>query len=182
MNDMIAAIPGNHAENYAEELVCTFEEVGPYLLNTLFRLIGNYSDAQDASQETFLKCWRARTSATRVRDMRAWIFRVGINTVRDAQRCAWRRRALPLAFACGRPASEASPGKNLEEREDLDLLHRAITHLRVDERAVFLLRQNDGLSYAEIARLRNSPVGSVKTHMRRALTKLRRALRDTKAD
>ena len=44
-------------------------------------------------------------------------------------------------------------------------------------RAVFLLRQNDNLPYGEIARLRCSPIGTVKTQMRRALARLRQALR-----
>jgi RNA polymerase sigma-70 factor (ECF subfamily) len=50
--------------------------------------------------------------------------------------------------------------------------------LRPEEQAVFLLRQNGDLTYEEIAELRRSPVGTVKTQMRAALQKLRRVLKD----
>jgi len=172
------APPRSRGESSGEELVRIFGELGPKLLNTLFCLLGNYADAQDASQDTFLKCWRARTSAAPVRDMPAWIFRVGLNTARDTLRSAWRRRVRTLeADACFHAAAEGSTAQIAEENEKLDLLRHAIMQLHLEDRAVFLLRQNDHLTYDEIARLRNSPPGSVKTRMRRALAKLRVALR-----
>ena len=68
------------------------------------------------------------------------------------------------------------PAQPLEEREDLDRLRRAILDLRSEEKEVFLLRQNGGLTYEQIAEIRNSPVGTVKTQMRAALQKLRKIL------
>jgi RNA polymerase sigma-70 factor (ECF subfamily) len=50
--------------------------------------------------------------------------------------------------------------------------------LRPDEKEVFLLRQNAGLTYEEIASLRSSPVGTVKTQMRSAVAKLRQTLQE----
>ena len=49
-------------------------------------LVSNYADAQDASQHTFLKCWRAGVWTPEVRNLRAWIFGVGLNAARDLQR------------------------------------------------------------------------------------------------
>jgi RNA polymerase sigma-70 factor (ECF subfamily) len=177
LNSMPAA-PRSGADISSEELVRTFCELGPKLLNTLLCLLGNYADAQDAVQNAFLKCWRARASTAGVRDVRAWIFRVGINAARDARRSAWRRRSKPLEEnASLHISAEPSPARLAEDNEKLRLLDHAISQLRVEERAVFLLRQNDLLPYDEIARLRNSPIGTVKTQMRRALAKLRVALR-----
>jgi RNA polymerase sigma-70 factor (ECF subfamily) len=178
MNDVLppSAMPMD-ADISGEEFVRVFRELGPHLLNTLFCLLGNYADAQEASQDTFLKCWRARTSAGPVRDVRAWIFRIGINTARDTQRSAWRRRSRPLTAASwSRPAVTASPSKILEEKEDFELLQNAVMELHPDDREVFLLRQNDCLPYTDIARMRNSPSGTVKTQMHRAMAKLRLAL------
>jgi RNA polymerase sigma-70 factor (ECF subfamily) len=62
----------------------------------------------------------------------------------------------------------------MEEKETLDRLRRAIMDLRPDEKEVFLLRQNGELTYDQIAEIRGSPVGTVKTQMRAALQKLRR--------
>jgi RNA polymerase sigma-70 factor (ECF subfamily) len=52
----------------------------------------------------------------------------------------------------------------------------ALLDLRQEEKEVFLLRQNGGLTYEQIAEVRNSPVGTVKTQMRAALQKLRKVL------
>jgi RNA polymerase sigma-70 factor (ECF subfamily) len=177
MSDAIS-IPSGNAEAAGEEFARIFSQHGPHLLKKLSCLLGNHADAQDASQDAFLKYWRARTSAVPLRDVRAWLFRVGINGARDTQRSAWRRRLRSLDSAVLNAASGDSPARILEEKEDLDRLNRAMMQLPADEQAVFLLRQNDRLPYHEIAGLRNSPVGTVKTQMRRALAKLRQALRD----
>src|SRR5437763_1216902 len=79
-----------------EEFVRAFNEVRAELVSTLFFLLGNHEDAQDAAQDAFLKCWRARDGLGDVRNVRAWIFRVGLNAAKDLQRSAWRRRAKPL--------------------------------------------------------------------------------------
>ena len=71
---------------------------------------------------------------------------------------------------------DAAPGEQLEEQEDLARLRAALLGLRPDEKEVFLLRQNGGMTYEEIAELRKAPIGTVKTQMRTALQKLRRVL------
>ena len=55
-------------------------------------------------------------------------------------------------------------------------LRAALLDLRPDEKEVFLLRQNGGFTYEEIAEIRKAPVGTVKTQMRTALQKLRKVL------
>jgi RNA polymerase sigma-70 factor (ECF subfamily) len=162
-----------------EDLVCAFNEVRVELVSTLFYVLGNYEDAQDAAQDTFLKCWRNREGIGEVRNLRAWIFRIGINAAKDLQRNAWRRRARPLIGPSTLVEThDAGPVKSAEEREATERLQRAILNLRPEEREVFLLRQNGCLTYEEIAQLRRSPVGTVKTQMRAAAAKLRQVLRE----
>ena len=152
-----------------------FQEVRPELVSTLFFLLNNYEDAQDAVQEAFLKCWRFRRRLTRVRNLRAWIFRVGLNAAKDLQRSAWRRRVKPLLGEETMPSVEGlSPAHDLENRECLQQLRDALMHLRPEEKEVFLLRQNGELTYEQIAEMSNRPVGTVKTQMRSALQKLRK--------
>ncbi len=74
------------------------------------------------------------------------------------------------------PDSAAAPTHLLEHKESLERLRQAILHLRQEEKEVFLLRQNGDLTYEQIAEIRNSPVGTVKTQMRSALQKLRKVL------
>jgi RNA polymerase sigma-70 factor (ECF subfamily) len=174
-----AATSGGAVELSAEMFVCAFNEVRAELVSTLFFVLGNQEDAQDAAQDAFLKCWRTRQGLTEVRNMRAWIFRVGLNAAKDLQRNAWRRRSRPMGSEVNpeAPATQ-SAADALEEKEALDQLRRALKELRPEEQAVFLLRQNGDLTYEEIAELRQSPVGTVKTQMRSALQKLKRVLKE----
>ncbi|MBX9582897.1 MAG: RNA polymerase sigma factor, partial [Gemmataceae bacterium] len=77
-------------------LVALFHQVRDELVSTLLYLLGNPDDAQDAAQEAFLKCWRARHTLPDVQNLRAWVFRVGLNAAKDFQRSAWNRKARPL--------------------------------------------------------------------------------------
>ncbi len=162
-----------------EVFVCTFNEVRSELVSTLYFLLGSHDDAQDAAQDAFLKCWRTRSSLKEVRNMRAWIFRVGLNAAKDLQRNAWRRRSKPLPENGSLDASvEIDPANSLEEQETLEQLREALLELREEEQAVFLLRQNGSFTYEEIAEMRRCPVGTVKTQMRAAVQKLRRVLQE----
>jgi RNA polymerase sigma-70 factor (ECF subfamily) len=164
-----------------ETLVGQFHAVRDELLSTLMYLLGNREDAQDAAQEAFLKCWRHRQQLKEVRDLRAWIFRVAINTARDYQRSAWYRKTRPLPEdEVMLPGYGAWAEQQVEDQETLDRLRRAIACLRPEEKEVFLLRQNGELTYEQIAEIRDVPVGTVKTQMRAALMKLRQVLNPTR--
>src|SRR5579871_3424950 len=160
-----------------QALVRAFNELRDELVSTLLFVLGNRDDAQDAAQEAFLKCWRNLDDLAKVQNLRAWIFRVGLNTAKDMQRSAWNRRAKPLGEDTMLASRENSPGEIYEDQEQLERLRRAIQDLRAEEKEVFLLRQNGGLTFDQIAEIRGSPVGTVKTQMRSALQKLRKVLR-----
>jgi RNA polymerase sigma factor (sigma-70 family) len=158
-------------------LVRAFNDLRDELVSTLMFVLGNRADAQDAAQDAFLKCWRTRSGLSAVQNLRAWIFRVGLNAAKDLQRSAWRRRARPLLGEAAMFADRTEePSRSLENREDVGRLRAAITNLRPEEKEVFLLRQNGGLTYEQIAEIRSAPIGTVKTQMRTALQKLRKVL------
>jgi RNA polymerase sigma-70 factor (ECF subfamily) len=158
-------------------LLRTFTDLRDELVSTLCFLLGNADDAQDVAQEVFLRCWRTQEGLPEVQNLRAWIFRVGLNAAKDLQRSAWRRRVKPLLGADAMPTTDsASPLSGLEDKERLHQLRQALLHLRPEEKEVFLLRQNGDLTYEQIAEMYDRPVGTVKTQMRAALQKLRRIL------
>jgi RNA polymerase sigma-70 factor (ECF subfamily) len=158
-------------------LLAAFNELRDELVSTLLFLLGNRDDAQDAAQEAFLKCWRTRAGLPDVQNLRAWIFRVGLNAAKDMQRSAWHRKAKPLLGEDTMLVDRAAdPGQAVADQDDLIRLRRALVGLRTEEKEVFLLRQNGGLTYEQIAEIRHSPVGTVKTQMRAALMKLRKVL------
>jgi RNA polymerase sigma-70 factor (ECF subfamily) len=164
-------------ETSADLLLRTFTALRDELVSTLWFVLGNREDAQDVAQEAFLRCWRTQESLPEVQNLKAWIFRVGLNAAKDVRRSAWRRRVKPLLGAESMPIVESTPPtRNLEEQESLAQLRQALLHLRPEEKEVFLLRQNGELTYEQIAELHNRPVGTIKTQMRSALQKLRKVL------
>jgi RNA polymerase sigma-70 factor (ECF subfamily) len=164
-------------EEEEDGLVVAFNEVRGKLFGKLYAMLGNYADTQDALQLAFLHCWRARARVGEVHNLRAWIWRVGLNAGRDLRDLVWRRRAKPLdvieTTACCRGTS---PADALVNQERLERLRAALVHLRPEERDILLLRQNGELTYEEIGQQRGIPVGTAKTLMRKAVHKLRRVL------
>src|SRR3954470_15886882 len=189
MNRPGASVVAPEANNAAEAppspgevLLRTFNALRDDLVSTLWFVLGNQEDAQDVAQEAFLRCWRTREGLPEVHNLRAWIFRVGLNAARDLQRSAWRRRVKPLPGVEAMPMVDSTPpAQALEDQEALQQLRAALLHLRPEEKEVFLLRQNGELTYEQIAELHNRPVGTVKTQMRSALQKLRKVLNPTRA-
>lgn len=179
--------PVSDDDALAEQLERVFRDARGELLGTLFHLVGNRDDACDALQETFLKCWRNRHQIPQLDHLKAWVFRIALNTGRDVRKTAWnrRRRSLPdhagaseeQVMSNARPSrSTAPPDAALLQAEELARLRVAISQLRAEEQEVFLLRQNGGLSYPEIAAATRLPLGTVKTRMRAAIGQLRLAV------
>lgn len=147
------------------------------LLGTLYYLVGNLEDARDALQDAFVKCWRHRETVPQIDNLKAWIFQIALNTGRDLRGAAWRRKRAPLAGGEAVLVSAvAKPDGDMEHREQLEQVRKALFELRPEEQEVFLLRQNGELTYDQIADSMGLPVGTVKTRMRLALGKLRTAL------
>jgi RNA polymerase sigma factor (sigma-70 family) len=160
-----------------ERLEGVFSRHQDELLGMLYYLLGNIEDARDALQETFIKCWRNRQGVAEIRNLRAWVFRIAVNAGRDLRSTAWRRRRKPLDNGEATVvAHDHGPEADATRREQLALIRQALLGLRPEEQEVFLLRQNGAMTYDQIAQSINIPIGTVKTRMRLALTKLRAAL------
>src|SRR5262249_26513750 len=101
-----------------EQLLATFTQLPDELVSTLAYVGGNRADAPDAAQEAFLKCWRAREAVPDIHNLRAWIFRIGLNAAKDYQRSAWSRRSRPLPEDdLMIPARDDAPGTAMEDQE-----------------------------------------------------------------
>ncbi len=161
-----------------EKLELLFDSAHSELLGTLFYCVGNLHDAHDALQETFLKCWRHREQIDEVQNLRAWVFRIALNTGRDCRKTAWNRRRQPIAEETLMVSTTDSPESRLVRDEQLQTLRCELMKLRDEEREVFLLRQNGDLTYDQIATAMSVPVGTVKTRMRSAIAQLRQAVGD----
>lgn len=171
-------VEDDRATDPAERIERAFARHQKELLGTLYHLIGNVEDAQDALQEAFVKCWRHREEIAHVECLRAWIYRVVLNTGRDLRQSAWKRkrRSMDEPTAETLKSSADDPATDTIRREEVAQLRQALLDLRPEEKEVFLLRENGDLTYEQMAEALGIPVGTVKTRMRTALARLRGVL------
>ncbi len=156
-----------------------------YLL--CLRLLRDEDEANSATQDAFFKAYRAigKTEFAAVDDATRWITRIAVNTCLDRLRSKrwqfWRKRPakdteetiLKLAPSTDPGALDRVCGREIELR-----LAKAVEKLSLRQRAVFTLRHYEDKSLEEIARTLDLDVGSVKSHLSRALVKMRCELKD----
>lgn len=135
----------------------------------LRRLLGNDAEAEDLTQETFLRVIRALPRYRPDGKEAAWIFGIARNLASNRRRDSARRPA-PVGDLPETPSTEAP---SLELREALDALPDL-------DRDCFLLRETGGLGYAEIAASCAITEGAVRSRIHRARGALRAALAGTR--
>ena len=178
-----AAYDEQPAQELERQLVELFESHAEEWHGLALNLLAErHDDAAEVVQEAFVRCWLRRETLHDVKNLRGYIATTIANLSRDVYRRRKSRPMVPLITDEGNhdgshPATEApAVSAALEHDETNERLRVAISELSVDERDVFLLRQNAEMSYGEIAEALGLPEGTVKTRMRRALSRLRQAL------
>jgi len=146
------------------------------LYRHILGLVGDPAQAQDLTQDTFLKVFTA-LPGTRDPVLPAWLYRIATNTARDALR--HRRRLTWVPFAPGDDDRLPAPDRDLPTHlAEHEAVRHALARLTPPQRACLLLRARDGLSIAEIAHaLRLSP-RNVKMTLYRAKGRFRAAYID----
>jgi RNA polymerase sigma-70 factor (ECF subfamily) len=167
------------------ELVRRYERP---IFSLVYRMVRNREQAEDLSQETFVKALNAIESYRPEYKFSSWIFKIANNVAIDHL----RRRELDTLSLDGSPhaltpeavqATALQLGDRqetaLEELEAKELggeIERAIAGLRPEYRSCILLRHVEGRPYEEIATMLDLPLGTVKTYIHRARGELREAL------
>lgn len=130
--------------------------------------------ARDALQETFLRFWAALPGFDPERALRPWLLRVGRNVSLDAfKRFASKVQHSGVVLEEGLHAgSQPAPVDEAVLREHGTLLRAAVDALPPEQRAVFLLRHDQGLPFAEIAQVLGCAERTAKYRMRAALDRL----------
>jgi RNA polymerase sigma-70 factor (ECF subfamily) len=171
VSDRLDAVSGDCV---SPELVLTktFQSFEAELLGMLYHILGNIEDARDACQEAFVRCWNRQDSLHEIQNLRAWVFRIAYNISLDIRKSAWRRHRKPLDSREEPHTEENQPDSKMLQMEELAQLRTAIQSLEPGEKEVFLLRQNGEMSFEQIARTLEIPVGTAKGRMRRAVLKL----------
>jgi RNA polymerase sigma-70 factor, ECF subfamily len=146
------------------------------------RLVASDQEAEDLTQDTFLRAFHRLERYRGEAPFRSWLLRIAHNTaVTYVTRSG--RVATQIPDAAGEELAEAgSPVDQLESRERRQRLDKKLKGLAPAHRTVLVLRDIEGLSYEEIARITASPVGSVKGRLHRARSEFIDVLRHNTYD
>jgi RNA polymerase sigma factor (sigma-70 family) len=146
------------------------------LVNTLaWRLLGSSSEAEEVTQQVFVAAWRGRhTFRPDLGSLPAWLVGNTKHRVIDRQRS--RAREVRLVQAVSHEANEREGLEAPEVVTDRLLLAEEIAKLPDPRRSILTLAFYDGYTHAEISDRLGLPIGTVKSHARRALLHLRQRL------
>ena len=157
------------------------ERYQSHVFNLSARILGNRTTAEDATQDTFISAYRA-IGKFRGGSLRAWLLRIASNQSYDILRAAKRRPAQSLDESLENPSFQVRSGDETPEqaavRNELgDGIQRAIMTLPEDQRTVLVLIDVQGLSYDEAAQAAGTSIGTVKSRLSRARSRIRDHLR-----
>lgn len=151
------------------------DEYGPLVWAIARRLSGNQSDAEEAAQESFVELWRCadRFDPT-IAAERTFVAMITRRRVIDIRR---KRSRQPVATAVHDDIAQRSDiGESMETSEEVGRAEGALEELRPEQRDVIRLAVHRGLTHEQIAEVLQMPLGTVKTHARRGMIRLRKLL------
>ena len=142
------------------------------------RIVGSHDDADDIVQETFVKAYLALGEFRGDSSFFTWLYRIAVNLSLNALRKRQFLSYLHESDLLGRILpSRDDPGKDLENSETESALQRAVATLPEKQKAVFVMRYYDDMTYEEIGRVLKTSVGGLKANYFHALRKVREYMR-----
>jgi RNA polymerase sigma-70 factor (ECF subfamily) len=147
------------------------------IINLVSRFVRNHSDAQDVTQDAFIKAYRALPNFRGESAFYTWLYRIAVNTAKNFLALQVSRRTADMEPDVSEmeqiDGSDtlkdlATPEHLLLTKEIQDTVVRAIDDLPEDLRTAISLRELEGLSYEEIAEAMNCPIGTVRSRIFRA--------------
>ncbi len=186
--ELLRGVGRGHEESFRR----LFRRWAPRLHRFLTHTCGSPETGEDLLQEAFLRILQAAPRFEERGTVRAWMYRISVNLAYSH----WRReRSSPVpesalsGASCGDLESHASadrgtatPDRMRADRAFVQDVRGALRRLPENQRLVFLLKVDQGLSYEEIAAALRCPVGTAKTRFHHGVRKLRQALRDWDED
>ncbi len=184
-NDTDWVLAGKTRSNDDQAFTVLMERYRGPILNFVFRMIGDPSEAEDVAQEVFVRAYRGIHAAEFHQTAAAfstWLFQIARHAALDAVRRRKRHPAESLADMETRGPSAAHAGRTAAEetiiRETGRRIAAAVALLPEDQRTAVVLSEYEGLSYSQIAAIMNCSEKSVETRLYRARRFLRGQLTD----
>jgi RNA polymerase sigma-70 factor (ECF subfamily) len=148
------------------------------VFNTAYKFVGKHDEAEDLTQDIFLKIYKSLNTFDRRANFQTWLISVSRNLCIDHYRSVRKERETidrGVDAADLSPAStEAGPVAQLEQRDRVTLLRQALAELPDTLRTAVVMRDLQELSYHEIAEKLQLPEGTVKSRINRGRTELAR--------
>ncbi len=154
--------------------------------NTVLGLLQNAEDAEDVSQEVFIKVFESIHQFKGESAFSTWLYRVAVTTALEFLRKKKRKKRFAFVTSLfgennqprHDPADFVHPGVQLDNRENARLLLATIKKLPENQRVAFSLHKVDGLSYQEVAQVMETTVAAVESLIHRARQNLKKMLKD----
>lgn len=163
-----ADIPLAESADRADAFTRIARDQAAGIFRLAFRLTGSEADAEDLTQETFLRAWRGLRSFRGDSRVRTWLIRILLNAATDRSR---RRRTMRLTVEA-RDARGAEPADDLARRDFVRRVLAAVHGLPRRQREAMLLRVRGELSYRDIGEVMGIRPAVVKLHLAAARKRL----------
>lgn len=180
MNEEVLIKRAQSGDNAAFD--CLMDGYFKKLYNIAFRMAGNADDAADMTQEIMIKLFKNISSFSGNSKFSTWVYRVATNTCLDELKKLKRHKNLSIDKDIETDEGEFSyevedtspvPEQLAEQKELKTIVASAIGMLSPDHKAVLVLRDIQGFSYDEIARIVGCSEGTVKSRISRARAQLK---------
>ncbi len=176
--------------NQTETLKELYDKYSRMVFNVAFRMLQNREDAEDVTQDVFLKVYKSLKYFRGESQISTWLYRITINQSLNLQRKRKYKQWLSLSKQADvsdsfennddnidiAGAPEESPDAVLERKETERVVQEAINQLPEQQRTALLLHRYEGLSYEEIAKIMDVSVASVESRLHRAKIALTKKL------
>jgi RNA polymerase sigma-70 factor (ECF subfamily) len=159
-------------ENAFEQLITKHEDK---VYSTVYRYVGDRTEAEDVAQEVFVKVWQKAGSFRGKSRFSTWLYRIVANQCLSHRRRR-RREPEPLDPVNVDDQKTDSPEDEIEKKEQLEAVRLAVDSLPERQRLALILAKYEGKAYKEIAEIMGVSLSSVESLIHRARTTLRKKL------
>jgi RNA polymerase sigma factor (sigma-70 family) len=169
-------------ENAFREFVTTRKAL---VFNTVLGFLQNQEDAEDVSQDVFIKILESISQFKGESALSTWVYRVSVTSALEFLRKKKRKKRFGFMSPLWGENNEQTvelpdfhhPGVALDKRETSAILFKAIKKLPENQQIAFILNKVEGLSYQEVAEIMNTSLSAVESLLHRARTNLKEILK-----
>lgn len=167
-NDLLLKVSNGDVQAFEE----IYKMLGSFVYNVALRIVGNREDAQEITQEVFLKIFKNLKSFKFQSSFKTWLYRVTVNTALNSLRKTRHDQSRQVEYNeniyIGAPMQNDPTEHIMDQRGIEEKVNSLLDTLNPEHRTCIILREMQGLSYKEIARVLNININTVRSRLKRA--------------